>query len=195
MSLNRTVSTAIGLGVLGLAASILVSPTIEARIPTATAVARLGNDYLLLAPLAGFALLAMLGVLLVRTATGVTEATPPEVEGVTPEAPGQEFDAALESLPPIEVTDRHQRIHDRLRMAAIAAVAESYNCSRDAAREQLACREWTDDSDAAAFLADETLDTPPVIHRLESRLRGDDWFDQRVRSAVAALEAVEGETS
>lgn len=195
MSLNRTMSTVIGLCVLGFAGLILVSPAFEDRVPTATAVAKLGNDYLLVAVVAGLTLLAMIGVLLVRTATGVTEATPPAVEGVTPEAPGQEFDAALDSVPPIEVTDRHRRIHERLRITAIAAIAESRHCSRETARELVDRCEWTDDPDAAAFLADKRLDPPSVIQRLETRLRGDGWFDSRVRTTVTALEALEEEQS
>lgn len=193
MSLNRMASTAVGLCVLGIAVLVVVSPSMEDRLPIATAVARLGNDYLLVALLAGLALLAVLGILLVRTATGVTEATPPTVEEATPAVPGREVDAVLDSLSPLQVTDRHRRLHDRLRAAAITAVAESRHCSRADARELVDRCEWTDDAAAATFLADEPLDAPPIGRRLVDRLRGDDWFERRVRATVVALETLAGE--
>lgn len=192
MAVSRKVSAATGLCLLGLAVLVVVSPTVEERIPMGAAVARLGNDYLLVAVVAALALVAVLGVLLLRTLTGVAEATPPAVEGTTPGAAGREVDAALDALPPVRVSERHRRVRERVRTAAVETVAEAQRCSRPAARERIESGDWTDDADAAAFLADETLDPPGVGRRVALRLRRENWFRRRVDATVTALEALEG---
>lgn len=187
----RRASAAAGLCLFGLAALVVASPTLAERIPTGAAVARLGNDYLLVAVVAALALVAVLGVLLARTLTGVREATPPTVEGTAPDAPGRDVDVALDALPPVRVTERHRRVHERVRAAAVETVAEVHRCSRSAARERVESGEWTDDPDAAAFLVGEALDPPGVGRRVVLALRREHWFRRRTDATVTALETLE----
>lgn len=193
MTPERPVSRALAFAALAFAALVLVSPVVADLVPTAAAVARLGNDYLLVAAFAAFALAATVAVLLARAASGVAEATPPAVEGVAPASMGREVDTALDALPHLRTTARHRRVHERLRRAAVSAVAERERCSRSAARERVERSEWTDDADAAAFLATATLEDPPLERKLRALLVGDHWFRRRVRTAVAALESLEGD--
>lgn len=190
---DRPLSRAVALLALGFAALVLGSPFVADRVPTAAVVERLGNDYLLVAGIAAVALVATLAVLLVRAVSGVAEARPPAVEGTAPRSLGREVDAALDSLPAVRTTDRHRRVHWRLRRAAVRAVAERERCSPRAARDRVERREWTDDADAAAFLATATLEEPPLDRRLRALLAGDHWFRRRVRATVAALESLEGD--
>lgn len=195
MAVTRKAPAAAGLGLLGLAALVVVSPAIEERIPMGAVIERLGNDYVLVAVVAALALAALLVVLLARTVTGVTEAAPPAVEGTTPGAPGRDVDEALDSLSPFRVTERHRRVHERVRTAAVEAVAEARGCSRPAARERIESGEWTDAADAAAFVADDEIDPPGVGRRIATRLRRDDWFRRRVDATVAALDTLESDSA
>ena len=195
MAFSRKASAAAGLVLFGLAALVVLSPAIASSVPMDAVVERLGNDYLLVAVVAVLALAAVLVVLAARTVAGVTEATPPPVEGTTPGSPGRELDETLDSLAPLRVTERHRRIHDRVRTAAVEAVAEAERCSRPAASERIESGEWTDDPDAASFVADERLDPPWVASRVAAVLRRDDWFRRRVDATVAALETTERDST
>lgn len=194
MAVTRKAPAAAGLGLLGLAALVVVSPAFEEWIPMGAVIERLGNDYVLVAVVAALALTALLVVLLARTVTGVTEATPPAVEGTTPGAPGRAVDESLDALPPVRMTDRHRDVHERVRTAAVEAVAEADGCSRSAARERIESGEWTDDAEAAAFVANDDVDPPGVPQRVATRLRRRHWFRERIETTVAALETLDGDS-
>lgn len=195
MALSRTAPAAAGLGLLGLAVLAVLSPAIAAILPVGAVVEVLGNDYLLTAAVAVLALAALLAVLATRATTGVTEATPPPVEGTAAGAPGRDLDATLDSLSPFRVTERHRRVHARLRTAAVETVAEADRCSRPAASDRVDSGEWTDDAAAAAFVADETLDPPGLVARVTAVLRREHWFRRRVDATVTAMETVGGEST
>lgn len=192
MAVNRTPSTVAGGGLLVAAVLVLASASAERWGPTDAVVAALGNDYLLVAVVAAFALACLLVVVAARAVVGVTEATPPPVEAVAPETP-ERLDRSLESLPPVRATDEHRRIRERLRRAAVRAVVDSTRCARTAAQERVDDGSWTSDANAAAFLAGESLDPPSTARRVRARLRGEHWFRNRVRAAVGALESVREE--
>ncbi|MCU4800353.1 hypothetical protein OB920_08210 [Halobacteria archaeon HArc-gm2] len=194
MALTRKAPAAAGIFLLVLGILAVLSPAVAGLIPIGPALALAGNDYVLVAVLAVPALAAVVGLVLSRTTTGVSEATPPPVEGTDPASPGRDVDDALGSLPFLRVIDTHRRVHARVRAAAVDAVAEAYRCSRPDARDRIESGKWTDDQAAAAFLADDELDPPGLAGRLATRLRRDDWFRRRVDATVAALERLEGES-
>lgn len=193
MALTRKAPAAAGIGLLALAALVVASPAVADLIPTAAVVDWLGNDYLLLAAVAALALVGLVSVLLVRTVAGVAEATPPPVEGTTPVAPGRSVDESIDALPPLRVTEGHRRVRERLRTAAVAAVAEADGSSRPAACDRIESGDWTEDATAAAFVADDEFDPPTVRRRVAARLRRDDWFRRRVDATLSALERLEGD--
>jgi len=188
MTLDRTATRTVGLGLLALGALALVSPAVERLIPTEAAVEGLGNDYLLVAAIGAISLAGTVGILALRTATGVTEARPPAVEAVERGTPGRELDAALAGLPTVRTTARERAVHGRLRAAAVASVAETARCDGAEARERVDRGEWTDDETAAAFVASDDLEPPSLARRALSGLRGKHWFRRRVDATVAALE-------
>lgn len=194
MALTRKAPAAAGVALLALAALVVVVPGTAKLIPMGAAVQRLGNDYIFVAVVAALALGAFLLVLLARAATGVSEATPPAVEGTTPGAPGRAVDESLDALPPVRMTDRHRDVHERVRTAAVEAVAEADGCSRSAARERIESGEWTDDAEAAAFVANDDVDPPGVPQRVATRLRRRHWFRERIETTVAALETLDGDS-
>jgi hypothetical protein len=191
MAVTRKLPAAAGLASLALAALVVVSPSVAAYVPMDAVLELLGNDYVLLVVVAALALAAFRVVLAARTVAGVREATPPPVEGTSADAPGRVLDEAIDGLSPLRVTERHRRVHERVRTAAVETVAEADRCSRDAARERVESGEWTDDRRAATFLADETLDPPGFLQRVGGCLRREDWFRRRVGAAVSAIETVE----
>lgn len=188
--MNRSISTIVGLAVFGFAVVVLASPTVEERLPVGELVAWLGNDYVLVVPIAVLALAATIVVLVMRRRNGVSEATPPAVESVAPDGPGRELDAVLDSLPAHRFTPDHRRVRNRLRRVAIGTVARTERCSREAARERVDEGRWTADADVASFLAGDSFDPPSLAHRLSARVRRDDWFRLKVAAAVDELESV-----
>jgi hypothetical protein len=195
MALTRKAPAGVGLALLAVGILAVLSPAVAGLIPIGAALALAGNDYVLVAVLAVPALAAVVAVLASRTTTGVSEATPPPVEGTDPASMGRDVDDALDSLPFMRVTETHRRVHERVRAAAVEAVAEADRCSRPAARDRIESGEWTDDRAAAAFVADDELDPPGLAGRLAPRLRRDDWFRRRVDATVSALESMEGESA
>lgn len=192
MNKRRAALIVVGFAALLLAISATLLPGVEASLPAAALVAALGNDYLLVAILALAVLVILVGVFVSRLLAGVVETVPPAVEGTTPERPGSETETILQSLPPIRLTERHLRLHRRLRATAIAAVADADRCDDSTARRRIENRRWTDDGLAASFIGAETLNPPSVAKRVGARLLGRDWFRHRFHRTIDALEALEG---
>lgn len=195
MTSDRRVWAAVGAALFGVALLVLLVPAVGSIVPVAAVVAALGNDYLLVAALAALVLVATLAVLGLRWVTGVSEATTPTVETAASGAPGRDVDETLDSLPPVRVTPAQRRLHRRLRSAAIGVVAEATQRSRGDARARVEDGTWTDDAEAAAFVADEELQPPPVAQRLGARLRREHWFRRRVAATVASIETVTEEST
>lgn len=147
------------LGGLAFALGVLtiVAPAVADAIPIEAVVALLGNDYILVAALAGAAVLVVLTVLVARGVTGINQTTPPDPEEVhsVPRF-GEAFDEVISrgGLRALLTTERHRQVRTRLREAAIATVMRETNCTRAEARERVERGTWTDDPEAAAFLAE-----------------------------------------
>lgn len=149
------------LGVLAFVVGVttIVVPGFAAAVPIETIVGLLGNDYLLVAAVAGGALLAVLAVLVARAATGLSQATPPDPENIHNVALfGERFDEVLSNGHRGSGAgaggDSHPDVRARLREAVIATVMREASCTRAEATERVDRGTWTDDADAARFLGD-----------------------------------------
>ncbi|WP_440991888.1 DUF7269 family protein [Haloarchaeobius baliensis] len=188
-----------GLGLVGIAAVagfLLTDGSIATLLPVDAAVGLLGNDYLVVAAVAavGFAL-ALLLVLSGRPGN-VDEVTTPDPErAVSLPVPGDDFDAAMGSrialVPLVGGTDR-SGMRDRLRADVVHWLMRSENYSRTEAELQVATGNWTDDPDAALFLADGGSRTDRASAMLRSWLRLRPWVQVgALRTARALVDASE----
>lgn len=149
------------LGVLAFVVGVttIAVPAFAAAVPIEPIVGLLGNDYLLVAAVAGGALLAVLAVLVARAATGLSQATPPDPENIHDVALfGERFDEVLSNghrgSGAVNGAGSHRAVRSRLREAAIATVMREASCTRAEATERVDRGTWTDDAAAARFLAD-----------------------------------------
>ncbi len=102
--------------------------------------------------------------------------SPADVErGYRVPTPGDTFADADESV-----------FRERIRAAAVEAVADTAGCSREVAAEQVEAGVWTDDDLAAAYVAGE--EELPLGKRLRLRARGE---GPRTHVRTRALDAVE----
>lgn len=181
-------------GVVVFAVGLIVAfgPAGADLLPVDAAVERLGNDYLLLAAFAGVALAATIGALALRGVTGVAELTPPATERVasTPRL-GTEFDEYL-SRPSSPRSDVHGAVHERLRAAAVQTIMRTEGVSRVAARQRLADGSWTDDPEAAAYLASDSPSPLSWRWHLSAATDGETWAQRGARRAAAAVEGLTG---
>ncbi|EMA61808.1 DUF7269 family protein [Halorubrum lipolyticum] len=78
-----------------------------------------------------------------------------------------------------------RELRERIRTAAVAAVARDRNCSTGAADRAVAVGTWTDDPTAAAFLSSDA--SYPVRTRLRAALRGRSRYGYGLRAAIDAI--------
>lgn len=85
-------------------------------------------------------------------------------------------------------------LRDRVREVATASAARERNCSTAEAVRAVETGAWTDDSTAAAFLADDA--SYPLRVRLRAAVSGESRYGLGLRAAVDAIGRVEaGESS
>ncbi|MFD1647797.1 DUF7269 family protein [Haloarchaeobius litoreus] len=183
-----------GLGLVGIAAIagfLLTGGNIASLLPVDAAVELLGNDYLVVAAVAatGFAL-ALLLVLSGRPGN-VDEVTTPDPErAISLPVPGDDFDDAMGSrlalLPLVGGTDR-AGIRERLHSDVVHWLMRSENCSRTEAELRVATGDWTDDRDAALFLADRPSRRARASAILRSWLRLRPWVQVGAHRTARAL--------
>lgn len=188
MKVLRVVLTVAGGLVLAVGLALVAVPDAAAALHVADLVALLGNDYLLVVPLAVLAALAVIAVVQSRLLSGVDEASPPDPEGVpTAPHPGSEFDTLIDDgLGPIGrlFSDKADLIRERLRRTAIRTVMRADNCSRETARERIDRGEWTTDRGAVAFVTGDDGATGPGLVAV---LRGASTFKREVRRTALAI--------
>lgn len=166
--LPRTGRLRIPLLVVGIVAFVvgvgtILSPVTAQVFPTDALVELFGNDYLLLAMFAAGAIAAVLAVLVARGLRGISQASPPQPENLH-NAPilGKFLDEALEGGGSIVGRTRHDEVRTRLREAAVTTVMRVENCTRAEAIQRVDQGTWTDDTEAARFLAGAgTASEPP----------------------------------
>lgn len=201
----RTPLTVIGILAFAVGAVTIVVPAAARAIPIDAVVAFLGNDYILVAAFAGGALLAVLAVLAARAVTGLSQATPPDPEDIHNVALfGERFDEviAADGVRAMVGTDRHRKLRNRLEEAAIATVMREANCPRAEAVERVERGTWTDDAEAARFLADSASGAGPtstsasgstsqprrgIIGRLVASFGGESSFQRGARRTAAEI--------
>jgi len=166
---------AVGFGMTGAGLLLVLTPLSVTDSPTA------------LFALAGVSVVALgAGVLtgLERSVTSPRGGSLPTTDnraGVS--TPGEGFDLKLSEL---SVGDGAGQavVHERLEAVALATLSEYRDCSRDAARAQLADGEWTDDPRASAFFTDEP---PSAAERFRTVLTGEPTAARRARCVVDEL--------
>ena len=144
-----------GVTTLGLGLLVAFDPETEGLLRVDAAIEALGSDYVVLAVLGLLAVALALLLVAARLVRGVSEATPPAVEGVlTATYPGASFDRAgggrlSRFRSARSTTDRRER----LREAAIRATMRAEGCSRTDAGRRVDEGTWTSDSVAASSLS------------------------------------------
>lgn len=174
--------------VFALGVAVIVEPSTAESLPIEPVLELLGNEYVLVAAFGVAAILVVLAVLLARVVSGINQATPPDPEEVhrVPRF-GESFDEFVSDagVRAWLLTDRHRTIRTRLRDAAITTVIRESNCTRDEARERVERGAWTDDPEAAAFLA-ETGELG-LAARVVAALRGESPFQRAARRTAAEI--------
>lgn len=182
---------------VGLAAGLSGGTPLAAIIGNAIEV--LGNDYLLVAVIAGVAILITLIAGGVRMVRGNVQYDPPDPEGI-PSAPyaGYEFDELTDGGMQLRrwlFSDDYETLHDRLRETAIQTIINRSNCSYEEAERRVEQGSWTADAEAASFLGGENVPPPPAAGRVRAALRGQRWQQRGARRTVEAIAQYTGSGS
>lgn len=179
------VSAAIGVVLVLAGIGVLVSPEIADAIPLTEA---------LLAPVAVVGLLLGLWRIRVRwqTTPGHLSLPDPEVPFALP-TPGDDLDELVYGY-----TERGEgtleypeRIGERLREVAIAALVDRENITQDEALDRLEAGSWTDNQYAAAYFSSQiSLPDPSPRERLNRLLnRGEHPYRRQIRETVDSIVA------
>lgn len=184
---GRPILTALGVVAVAVGLLMLFVPGFAAAVGTGyTAVTLVG-------------LLALVQAVRVARARRATELRAAETDDVeTVEAmptPGEEFDrtvAELHSGPRRTLVRERSNLRETLADAALTAVADRENCSRERARELLEAGAWTDDPHAAAFLGGPDAPSPPLFDRLKVAASGQSAYQFRIRRTADAVARTAG---
>lgn len=182
------------LGLAGAAAFVfgyvaMTVPGVAGLVPVDPGAADADLGYLLVAAVGALAVLLVLVVLGARAVFGIDQADPPAPE--TPmevPRPGESFDEFVSGdlgLRERLVGDRYREVERRLHQTAVETVMREQGLSRDEARRAVEQGTWTDDEEAAGFLASSW--TPPLRTRLLAAVRGRSAFQRGARRAAEAI--------
>ena len=128
----------------------------------------LGNDYLLVAVVAGAALFLGLIFAFQGRAGTVQQAETPDAEGVeSVPAPGDGFDELVKEASGWRSGEQKEAVRERVHEAAVDVVAGKENCSRPEAERYIDTGTWTADRYAAAFLGGSDAPQLPLLTRLQ----------------------------
>jgi len=184
----------VGLGVVMLALAV----TSESAVGPLTdvievALERAGSDYVIAAALGVLAVLAGAAVFVSGRGATMQQTQMPTVERPVPvPSAGERFDETISSwrfATPVFGRGGRASVRDRLRAAAVAAVATAEGLSDADASRRVEDGAWTDDPVAAAFLAGE----PPAIGTWIAALaRRETGAEYRARRTVEAIVARRG---
>jgi hypothetical protein len=176
-----------GLGVFALAFAAVFGLEVGGDL-VATAVESAGNDYVVFAVFGAIALLLVFVVAASRALFGQDQAELPDPERVqTAPHPGANFDRVVDEGLGLQARffgDGGDGLTERLRRLAAETVMRERGVSREAAREHVLAGTWTDDRDAAAFLAGPSGPGPSMESRVGAALRGQSWFQHGARAAA-----------
>lgn len=185
MKLLKTLVGVVGVaivvvGVVLAGDSSLAEPAVEA----------LGNDYLVVAVPAVLAVALVVLGLVFRAASGISQATPPDPEGV-PTVPtlGSEFDEFVTGAPGLRshlLGGASSEMHERLREAAIRTEMRVEGITREAATDRVDAGEWTADRHAATYCRPDGA-SGPFGGRLRAATRGRTWSQYGAARTADAL--------
>lgn len=192
MKIARWVLATVGLAVLGLGAAVVVLPDGATLVPVEPLVETAGNDYFVLAAFGVVMVAATLFALGIRAVAGLDQTTPPDPEEVrSAPRPGSTFDERVRGTPPVRALvfgDRRDELRERLRDRAVTLEMRRDGLSRSEARRRVERGEWTDDREAAAFLAaDGRGPGPGASARVRAALRGEPWFQRGARRTARVI--------
>lgn len=168
----RLLLVAVGGIVLALGVFSIAAPR-AADAALASLLAVVGYDWVLIGIVGLVALILVIAVLVAHGRRGIEQSTPPAPEDVFPVPRfGEDFDTFVEGSGGLAgVTGgRHEAVRERLREIAVTSVMRHENCTVGEARERVAAGDWTDDTEAAAFLSE--YDTPGLGARLKAAVKG-----------------------
>ncbi|MFC4357943.1 hypothetical protein ACFO0N_08265 [Halobium salinum] len=190
----------VGLGVFTLALAAVLGTGVGGEL-AAAAVEAAGNDYVVFAVFGGIALLLVFVVAASRALFGQDQARLPDPERVqTAPHPGASFDRVVDEGLGLQARffgDGGESVRERLRGLAAEAMMREAGVPRETARERVLAGTWTDDADAAAFLAGPSGPSPSMESRVAAAVRGRTWFQHGARVAadeVARHAGVEAST-
>ncbi len=181
---RRRVLVAAGFGLFAVSLAELVRPGVS-PIP---------GDELLLTAVGAVALLYAVAAALTRRRTGPERVETPDVELPEPATvPGDDIGAVLQRFPGAERVYAGAGTSRRngLRRAAVAVLTRYRGLEPGAARQQVAEGAWTDDSDAARFLADRRLSSS-LGQRVRRFVAPDSGRERALDRTVDAIAAVAG---
>jgi hypothetical protein len=152
-----------------------------------------GNDYYLVAGIAGVAVLFGLIFAYQGRAGTVRQAETPDAEGAQAvPAPGDDFDELVSEARGWRSGDAKDEIRGRVREAAVDVVASSRNCSRYEAENRVDSGGWTADRYASSFLGGSEARKLPLLTRLQVAYGGSP-FETAVERTVDEVYSVMNE--
>ena len=180
------------LGVLALVVGITVAGDGPLAATVAGVVAALGSDYRLLAVIAAVGVVVAAAMLASGRAGNLQQRSMPAPEGSTAAPmPGDSFDERVRRLRfalPLVGRSYRRRVRECLRTAAVEAVRYADGCSHEAAKRQVASGAWTDESEAAAFLAGESSGS--LAAHVTALADGETLARRRARRTVTEIAAL-----
>lgn len=189
MSDDHPILTAVGVVAVAIGVLAILQPGLAAAI---------GTSYGAVTIIGLLALVQGIRIARARQASELRGAETPDVETVeTMPTPGDEFDrevVELRSGPRRSIIRKRVDFMEELEKAAVTAVADRENCSRDRARERVEAGTWTDDVHAAAFLGGAEAPNPPLLDRVLVAARSESPFQFRIRRTADAIARVAGVT-
>ncbi|WP_276280845.1 DUF308 domain-containing protein [Halorussus caseinilyticus] len=184
---DHPILTAVGVVAVALGLLMAVQPRLASAV---------GTGYAAVTVVGLLALVQGIRVARSRQATDLQATTTPDVETVeTVPTPGDEFDrtvAELRSGPRRVLIRERADLRETLEAAALTAVADRENCSRQQARERIDAGTWTDDVHAASFLGGTDAPSPPVFDRLRLAVSTESPFQYRIRRTADAVARTAG---
>lgn len=174
-------------GVFLLGGVLLAGDRVASTVPVEDLVGLFGNDYLLVAALGGVALL-IAAVVVERGKTVVQSEMPDPEAGVSVPTPGDDLAATLDSwllAVPLFGSETRASVRSRLREAAVETVSRAEGCTEREASDRIDAGRWTDDPDAAAFLAGGT--GPSLGGYRRALAGGEPWFTHGARRTARAI--------
>jgi hypothetical protein len=189
MSKAHRILTLVGLLAVGLGVLMVFQPGFAAAI---------GTDYSAVTVVGLLALVQGLRIARARKASELQAAETPEVETVeTMPTPGDDFDREVAELRTDlrrSVIRKQANFRETLEAAAVTAVADRENCSRDQARELIEAGTWTEDAHAAAFLGGADAPSPALLERMKVIASAESVRQFGIRRTADAIARVAGVT-